>query len=132
MNDQLLADWYKAKTRLDIAKEAEMDLRERVAKEIFNNESRTERLGGYSIRCSIPKNYNLEQEQVPRIKQHIIQRYGEEAGNVFINSLFREKIELNVGTYNKLDDPSIKEVFDGALTITPGTPQLKITKRKGE
>lgn len=123
----LTGRWYEKKKVLDEVKGEEMELRKQVySRTIEKNAAEgTNKYGladGWIINCTLPYNYKVD----PAIAA--ANPVLHEAG-VDLNLLVEWKPELRVAEYRKLTEEQ-KDLVDNYLTITPGTPQMKIALPK--
>lgn len=126
---QLAIDWYQASLDLAKAKQTELDLRNQMVETFFpeglkKGINKFPMDDGFVINATGVLNYKVDEAAAPAVLKTIKERFKFDA-----KECIRTKLELAQGNYNKLPD-DVKKVFDEALTITPGTPQLEIVKPK--
>lgn len=126
---QLAIDWFNACIELAAAKEKEAALRKQVVGDFFPEglQKGTNKFpmdNGFVMKATGVLNYKIDEAAAPAILKTIKEQFKIDA-----KACIRTKLELAQGEYNKLPD-DVKKVFDEALTITPGTPQLEIMKPK--
>ncbi len=124
---KLTGEWYTAKKTLDDIKGVEMDLRKQVYAKTLEGKAQegTNKFGladGWIINCTLPYNYKVD----PAITA--ANKVLHDAG-VDLNLLVEWKPELRIGEYRKLNEEQ-KALVDNYLTITPGTPQMKVVLPK--
>lgn len=124
---KLTGEWYTKKQTLDTVKGEEMELRKQVYSKTLEGKALegTNKFGlsdGWIINCTLPYNYKVDP--------------GITAANkvlhdacVDLNLLVEWKPELRIGEYRKLNEEQ-KALVDAYLTITPGTPQMKVVLPK--
>lgn len=123
----LTGQWYTAKKTLDDVKGQEMELRKQVYAKTLEGKAQegTNKFGladGWIINCTLPYNYKVD----PAITN--ANKLLHEAG-VDLNLLVEWEPKLRVTEYRKLNEEQ-KELVDNYLTITPGTPQMKVVLPK--
>ena len=132
----LLIQWQEAKAQSDFWKAQEMELRRRVASllPVINEGMNTLPLDyGYELKVTGSKNYNLDADGTNDALEHI-KRLGNE-GAFIGERLVSFKPSLSLTEYRKLDVSNathkrIKELIDGALTITDSAPKVEIKPPK--
>ncbi|WII71739.1 hypothetical protein QJS83_14835 [Bdellovibrio sp. 22V] len=122
------AKWYNAKQKLDAAKEEERELRDETFSMAFDGKAveGTNKFGmaqGYVLTATLPYNYKVD-PAIAAAAKHL-----KEVCDIDVAALVEWKPELRIGEYRKLNAEQKKE-FDKFLTITAGTPQMKIAKPK--
>lgn len=127
-----LAEWQAAKTALDAAKEAEMQLREQVGKLAFPNPTEgTQSLDlgdGWSIKLVHKMNYTLaSNDEVDDALTRISNMNNE--GKFLAERIVSWKPSLSLSEYRELE-PQYKSVIDKVLTIKPAAPTLEIKPPK--
>jgi hypothetical protein len=126
---QLAIDWFTASEVLATAKKNELELRNQLVATFFptglkKGINKFPMDDGFVIKATGVLNYKVDEAAAPAILKTIKEQFKVDA-----KSCIRTKLELAQGEYNNLSD-EVKTVFNEALTITPGTPQLEIVKPK--
>lgn len=126
---QLAIDWFNASELLSTAKANELRLRNELVATFFPDGlqkgiNKFPMDDGFVMKATGVFNYKVDEAAAPAVIKTIKERFKFDA-----KDCIRTKLELAQGEYNKLPD-DVKKVFDEALTITPGTPQLEIVKPK--
>lgn len=122
--------WANAKKNLDEAKAAEAALRKELVtaffggdKELAKGVNSAELDKGYVVKATPAFNYKLDEAKLPVVLKLIKEKFG------VAPKVVKTKLELAQGEYNKLSD-EVKEAFNEALTISPGTTQVEIVLPK--
>lgn len=129
--DQMLVEWANRKKALADATIAEYQLRLAIVEAEFpqaTEGTNTIELGnGYKLKCTVKFNYNLDGEKTEDVLAKIANLGNE--GTFIADRLVNWKPNLLVGEYRKLEG-EYKRLFDEALTIKPGAPQVEIVEPK--
>jgi hypothetical protein len=130
----LLIEWQEAKKQSAFWQAEEMELRKRVASllPVVNEGVNTLPLEyGYALKVTGNRNYSLAYKngEIDEALQHI-RMLGAE-GAFLADRMVRWKPELSLAEYKKLDKANpthrrVKELIDGALTITESAPKVEI------
>lgn len=138
--DRMLLVWDTAKTTLETAKAAEMELRKLCATLNFENPSvgtnRVQLGNGYALKMVRKVNYSFTDASLDDIEkaEDDIAAIGNE-GAFLVERLFKWSCEPVPGEYKKLDasNPThakIKSIYDKILTAKDATPTLEIEAPK--
>jgi hypothetical protein len=127
-----LARWWKIQDEMSKLKAEEAMLRARIFRHYFTNPTEgTNRHpldDGYSLKGTHVINRKVLEPELEKLKE-AIKAEGSNLPKLPLNKLVKWKPELVKSEYNKLTAEEQK-VFDQALEIKPGTPQLEIDKPK--
>jgi hypothetical protein len=118
MHDEFtLLEWQKAKIKLDKAKKAELELRNKILSKVLADKqvgSKTTVFGGYKITATARLNYSIDEAELSILGDTLTE---EEKACV------DWKPKVNQARYNKLpDDSKLKQ----AVTVKPGQGALSI------
>lgn len=145
-NDKLLHNWIQAKQTLDIAKEAEAQLRATVGLSIFADAdigaNTIELGGGYRATYTKKMNYTLAvptdsntdnlNESIEELAEAM--RLASNEGAFIFGRLVKWKPELSLTEYKQLPD-NLKKIVDRYVVSREGAPTLVIkepAKAKGK
>lgn len=140
--DKLIIDWQEADEKRIKALAAELELRNKCFAFLFPNAevgTNTYELGkGYEVKGVRKLNYNLANGQgQTEAALDEIAKLGNE-GQFIAERLVGWTPKLSLYEYKKLEPDNnpthkrIKEIIDGVLTITDGTPTLEVKKPKAK
>lgn len=127
MSNKIVFDWYKAKLKLDEAKELELKLRMEVVAQFFDelqegtNKAENDK---YTLVVVQPYTRTIDAAAYKSIKKDLV------AAGIKMGDLVVEKPELKVAAYRKLTKEQLA-IFDDVLTTKPGMPSLTV-KPKGK
>lgn len=122
-----LNKWYVLCAQLGKVKKEELELRNKIFGGYFTAPTEGVNTAPLSDGWVI-KGTHVINRSVDKAALTINDKPFREAG-IVIEDVVEMKPSLKVGAYKKLTDAQ-RKLFDIALTITPGTPQLEIVKPK--
>jgi len=125
----LWQQWKNAKYLLDIAKAAELKVREEVIAQHFHNApigtNHHDCDDGSDLVCVKKLNYKLDKETTANAQEKLIPLIGIELAARLVNW----KPDLSLTEYKKLPDAA-REIIDEVLTISPAMPTLELKVAK--
>ncbi len=129
-----IAEWYKIQSQLAALKGTEAMLRSRLAAYFFPEDARTEGSKdnkhplndgtGAILQLDHKINRTVLEPELDALKA-AVKAEGSNLPKLPFNKLVKYKAELVKAEYNKLTDEE-RKVFDQALNIKPGMPDLKV------
>lgn len=141
-NDQLLLEWDRLKKNVELAKEAELDLRKYIVKREFpkpNEGINTLELGGgYQLKAGVKYNYNLADNDTVEACLEKISGLGN-AGSAIADRLVSWKPHFLLSEFRQLQEDKEKgskfandalDLISEMLTITEAAPTLEIKSPK--
>jgi hypothetical protein len=115
--EMLIADWQRAKARLDGAKKYELELRNKILPQVLEGKqsgSKTTVFGGFKVTATARLNYTIDEAELDILGEALTE---EEKACV------EWKPKVNVTRYNKLPEVS---ALRQAVTVKPGQGALSI------
>lgn len=141
--DTLLLEWQKSKDAIEVAKEAEMNMRKYIVQRAFPEKKEgmnTMELGnGYQLKAAVKYNYNLAENKIVEACLDKIEKIGNQ-GAFIAERLVSWKPSFLLTEYRELErsakedkDPTaikILEVVSEMLTVSEAAPTLDIKAPK--
>lgn len=130
VTNEELAKWFEMKEELNKLKSAEAMLRSRIAKHFFpapdegTNTHKIEDGTGAALKMVHSINRKVDEGELEALKEAMFEK-GSNLPQLDITKLIVWKPEVSIKEYRKLSDED-RNVFDRALVISPGMPQLSI------
>jgi len=134
--ESVLAAWEAANKALAKAKEAEIELRNKVIEAWYpaHKEEGTENIelaAGYKLKAVFKVNRTLADRDKVDAALTKIEKLGGVEGKIIAERLIQWKPSLNKKEYDILTD-KYRKVIDEVLTIKPGAPSLEIVEPKSK
>jgi hypothetical protein len=137
--DLLLKRWEQAKLTLEAAKNSEMEIRKAVGAYVFptpkEGVNNHELGGGYVLKMGHKLNYKLsgDNDAIEAVEDKCVALGNE--GQFLAERIIVWKADFSKSEYNKLDEAlpthkAVKDLIDGILEITTGSPSLEIKEPK--